>query len=103
MIAALFDRDGCFLVLSALAARRRSRSARVRPAPNAPIWRKSRRETLSQNVRDAPRNRNMVRLQFRDPDKGRWETAALPAFFGRGHREKGDGWWDSNCRRQLIG
>ena len=50
MIAALFDREGCFALAAALAVRRRSMSAKERPAPNAPICRKSRRETPSQNV-----------------------------------------------------
>src|SRR5205823_5626971 len=58
MIADFWDREPC--VVAARADLARSKSARVRPAPNAPTWRKSRRDTPSQNLCAEPRKRNMV-------------------------------------------
>ena len=59
MIADFFDFVACCLA-AACAVLSRSMSASVRPAPNAPIWRKSRRVTPSQNVWGEPRNRSMT-------------------------------------------
>src|SRR5215203_5663416 len=57
MIADLCERLACLLEL----AEARRTSARVRPAPNAPIWRKFRRWTPSQYDGDEPRKRSMIR------------------------------------------
>ena len=49
MMADFFDLLDCFFA-AACAVFNRSMSASVRPAPKAPIWRKSRRDAPSQNV-----------------------------------------------------
>src|SRR5881227_416066 len=57
MMAAFCDRVPCLVAVPAALAR--SMSARVRPAPKAPIWRKLRRLTPSQKPCGEPRNRSM--------------------------------------------
>src|SRR5205809_3331794 len=91
MIADFFDLLACFLLAAACAVFTRSMSARVRPAPKAPIWRKSRRLAPSQNLWDEPRNRSMT-----GPSKGRgWEGGkrlrerAGGSVEEAGHRD----WW----------
>src|SRR4051812_20297206 len=89
MIADFFDFDDCFL-FAACAVLSRSMSASVSPAPNAPIWRKSRRVAPSQNLWDEPRNRSMTWTLERTQE--RWGGTRLRELAGdlgeAGHRDR---------------
>src|SRR5438067_9885604 len=92
MIAAFWDREPCLLAARADLAR--SMSARVSPAPNAPTWRKSRRDTPSQNLCAEPRKRNMVAPDTRF---GLWKGLKAVGQGPAGSSQAGAGGGPAGC------